>query len=392
VPATGSNTQAEPDYELPSAAEIAAFLPTSRAEPTGSGAIDDEDAGADITPQAATDTDDEASAESAEAAAEGVAEDPATTEEIPEEEPAAPEPAEEPTAEEPDKTRFQKRIDELTDGRTKAEQETATLREQLAMAKASAPPDLLNPFNLIDSEQELATAVDREEGFMEWIMAHEANPDGGYLSDGKGGQVHFEPEQIRQMKVSTYRILRTAEKRREFIRQRVSRDAEAVAVYPWLRSTKEGLGAEVQSAIEARPYLRQSPDYRTFAGPSAPPPLPASPGSPVLPPSPPSAPASQRRCGGWRLPPLARALSRPSSPAARPWCVRHRELSRMGAVQSPQSKRALPQSSAGSCRHSSVPFQPIILIQSYHVHRTRRSRCSRQSPRSLLGIRQRGIP
>jgi hypothetical protein len=265
VPATGSNTQAEPDYELPSAAEIAAFLPTSRAEPTGSGAIDDEDAGADITPQAATDTDDEASAESAEAAAEGVAEDPATTEEIPEEEPAAPEPAEEPTAEEPDKTRFQKRIDELTDGRTKAEQETATLREQLAMAKASAPPDLLNPFNLIDSEQELATAVDREEGFMEWIMAHEANPDGGYLSDGKGGQVHFEPEQIRQMKVSTYRILRTAEKRREFIRQRVSRDAEAVAVYPWLRSTKEGLGAEVQSAIEARPYLRQSPDYRTFA-------------------------------------------------------------------------------------------------------------------------------
>jgi hypothetical protein len=45
----------------------------------------------------------------------------------------------------------------------------------------------------------------------------------------------------------------------------VSRDAEAVAVYPWLRSTKEGLGAEVQSAIEARPYLRQSPDYRTFA-------------------------------------------------------------------------------------------------------------------------------
>lgn len=239
-------------------------MPTGMVEPTGSGTIDEDDAGTDVTPQPeATEEDDDAEAEStdAPAEAEGEAPEPVAEEQPTDEDP----PAEEPASEEPEKTRFQKRIDELTERGTKAEQEAAQLREQLAAAKAATPPDPLNPFNRIETEAELDAAVAREESFMEWVMLNEGNPDGAYMDDGKGGQVHFEPEQIRQMKVSTYRILRTASQRREFIRQRVSREAEAVAAYPWIRSTKDGLGAEVQSIIEARPYLRQSPDYRTFA-------------------------------------------------------------------------------------------------------------------------------
>jgi hypothetical protein len=271
APANGSPNP-EPDYALPSAAEIAALLPTSRVEPTGKGELDEDDAGDDITPIAETPEADEAEAEDAPEAeapevdaddAEPTAE--AETEAEPSAEGEAEAEAETEAPEKPEPSRFQKRIDELTERGTKAEQEAATLREQLAAAKQAAPPDPLNPFNLIDTEAELAAAVDREESFMEWIMANEANPDGGDLADGKGGTVHFEPEQIRQMKVSTYRILRTAEKRRAYIQQKVSREAEAVAAYPWLRNAKDGLGAEVQSTIEARPYLRQSPDYRTFA-------------------------------------------------------------------------------------------------------------------------------
>lgn len=243
-------------------------MPTSRVEPTGKGELDEDDAGDDITPVAETPEADEAEAENAPEAdaPEGEVEaEPTAEAETEAEQSAEGDASAEAETEAPEPSRFQKRIDELTERGTKAEQEAATLREQLAAAKQAAPPDPLNPFNLIDTEAELAAAVDREESFMEWIMANEANPDGGDLSDGKGGTVHFEPEQIRQMKVSTYRILRSAEKRREFIRQRVSREAEAVAAYPWLRTTKDGLGAEVQSTIEARPYLRQSPDYRTFA-------------------------------------------------------------------------------------------------------------------------------
>lgn len=265
--------QAEPEYELPSASEIAALIQADTEPSEDPQNIADADAGADITPQTPADTDegstaDQEAADKADDIAdpdpkkEGVTpeqeEDPENTEEEP--------PAAEATDDEEKKSRYQKRLDELTAAAAAHEREAATLREQLAAAKATAQAaDPLNPFALIDTEPELDAAIEREERLMEWVMANEANPDGADLDDGKGGTVHFEPDQIRQIKVNTYRALRTAAKRREFIQQRMNREAEAVQSYPWLRSTKEGLGAEVQAVIESRPYLRTSPDYRTFA-------------------------------------------------------------------------------------------------------------------------------
>lgn len=261
------------DYDLPSGAEIAALLNTST-EPAGSES-DEADA---AEPLADTDAEDspatpeaEAPAANAEAEAETEAEtdsdDPAAESEDSAEQETQTEadPAAESadSAEEP-KTGFQKRIDELTAARKSAETEAATLREQLAAATHKAP-DPLNPFALVDTEADLETAVEREEQFMEWIMGNESNPEGADLPDGKGGTVHFEPEQLRQMKVNTYRVLRGADKRREFLREKATRENAAVESYPWLRSTKEGPGAEVQKLIEARPYLRQSPDYKLLA-------------------------------------------------------------------------------------------------------------------------------
>lgn len=224
--------------------------------------------GQDITPPTPADTDEGSEADQAEAEAstktESAPADEAAADET-ETEPEQSDEGEKDQAEvEQEPARFQKRIDELTEARVKAEQEAATLREQLAAAKVTAL-DPTNPFNLIDNEQDLAVAVNREQEFMDWIEDNINNLEGADLPDGKGGTVHFEPEQIRQMKVNTRRILRTAEQRREFIRQKAARDAETAGAYPWLRSTQEGLGAEVQREIEARPYLRQSPDYRRFA-------------------------------------------------------------------------------------------------------------------------------
>ncbi len=258
----------EVDFDLPSAADIAAEMQES-SEPASSAPDVNEADGVDIdvTPKADRDegTDEAATAEAAvedpaaDAGADSESEDP--TAEGDEE--AGEETTEDP-AEEPAKTGFQKRIDELTAAKGDAERQVAELREQLAAANAR-PVDPLNPFALVDNQADLDAAVEREEQFYEWTLAHEGMIDGADLSDGKGGSVHFEPDQIRQMKVNTYRILRTADKRREFLREKATRDATAAEVYPWLRATKEGPGAEVTQLVEARPYLRQSPDYRLLA-------------------------------------------------------------------------------------------------------------------------------
>lgn len=261
------------DFDLPSGAEIAALLNTST-EPAGS---ESDEADAAELP-ADTDADDSTAETPAEAPAAEAEAEAETDAETDSDDPAAEseDSAEKETQTEADpaaeseedadgpKSRTQKRFDELTAARKDAEREAATLREQLAAASHKAP-DPLNPFALVDTEADLETAVEREEQFMEWIMGNESNPEGADLPDGKGGTVHFEPEQLRQMKVNTYRVLRGAEKRREFLREKATRETAAVASYPWLRSTKEGPGAEVQQLIEARPYLRQSPDYKLLA-------------------------------------------------------------------------------------------------------------------------------
>jgi hypothetical protein len=242
------------EYDLPSASDIASHLST---EPAGS--TDDDSAEADEqspetepqevvdettapepSPEAETETEETAPADPAEA------------------------PAEDPADAKPDKSGLQKRIDEITAAKSEAERQVAELREQLAAANHK-PLDPTNPFSLVDTEADLDAAVEREQQFMEWIYANESNPEGADLPDGKGGTVHFDLEQIRQMKVNTYRVLRTADKRREFLRDKSQREAVAAEAYPWLRSTKDGLGAEVQQLIEHRPQLRQSADYRLLA-------------------------------------------------------------------------------------------------------------------------------
>lgn len=240
------------EYDLPSASDIASHLSTEPAGSTDDDSPEADEQSPETEPQEVAD---EAAEPSPEAETE-------TEETAPADEAEAP--ADEPADAKPDKSGLQKRIDEITAAKSDAERQVAELREQLAAANHK-PLDPLNPFSLVDTEADLDTAVEREQQFMEWIYANESNPEGADLADGKGGTVHFDPEQIRQMKVNTYRVLRTADKRREFLRDKSQRETVAAEAYPWLRSTKEGLGAEVQQLIEHRPQLRQSADYRLLA-------------------------------------------------------------------------------------------------------------------------------
>jgi len=264
----GSDTGkgADIEYELPTAADVAAELGSGPADLTEG--ADDESEGADggegseesAQADALDETPDEAPDESADGAA--VSDDDAAD---------AGDETEVGTIEETgDDAKpagnhgFQQRIDTLTARAKDAEEEAATLREQLATTNHRAP-DPMNPFALADTESALETAIEREESFLDWTLLNEGNPEGADLPDGKGGTVHYEPDQIRQMKVNTNRILRQADKRRAFLKEKVTRDQEAAAAYPWLRQLKEGDGAEVQKIIEARPEIRQRSDYRLFA-------------------------------------------------------------------------------------------------------------------------------
>jgi hypothetical protein len=277
----------EVDYDLPTAADIAAVLKSESAEPAGSKSdnadVEDietvqtaEDAsdGADSQPDdTAAEADDaaadepasDAEAEADSSDAEAKSENDSADEDA-EQEADAEDASDEPK--EPKKSGAERRIEELLRERresdTKYESQLAQLREQLAAAKQERP-DPLNPFATIDDPQDLQAAERRERAVFRWALENEHNPDGADMLDEKGQKVHFEPEEIRRIKLNTYDILNQVEPRREFLREKAAREQSAAEVYPWLRSIKDGPGAEVQKLIEDRPYLRQSPDYKLLA-------------------------------------------------------------------------------------------------------------------------------
>lgn len=290
LPATGTNGsqpgQSEAEYDLPTAADIAAVLKSESAEPAASKSddadvedVDTAQADADASPD---DSSTDAEATAADADAEGTDSGAADAEADSDDAEAGSDndPAGDNDEEGADaaeagdskeakaKSGAEKRIEELLRERRESddryETRLAELREQLAAASQSRP-DPLNPFATIDSSQDLAAAEKRERAIFRWALENEHNPDGADMLDEKGQKVHFEPEEIRRIKLNTYDILNQVEPRREFLREKAAREQAATEVYPWLRSIKDGPGAEVQKLVEDRPYLRQSPDYKLLA-------------------------------------------------------------------------------------------------------------------------------
>jgi hypothetical protein len=272
----------EAEYDLPTAADIAAVLKTESAEPAASKS-DDADVEDIETVQTAEDASAAGEDESAAADEAGEGDDSAVEAEADssdaeadsDNESAGEDGEQEAETESSDdepkdsrKSGAEKRIEELLRERRESdsryESQLAQLREQLSAARQDRV-DPLNPFATIDDLPELQAAERRERAIFRWALENEHNPDGADMPDGKGGKVHFEPEEIRRIKINTYDLLNQVEPRREFLREKTTRETAATEVYPWLRSIKEGPGAEVQKLIEDRPYLRQSPDYKLLA-------------------------------------------------------------------------------------------------------------------------------
>lgn len=198
----------------------------------------------------------------AEAAAEGAAEgeeaaadsDAAATDKTPDsEEPAKPAEGE---ASKPKHDGVQERINELTSRAKGAEEQLASVKEQLAAYRArdegALTPDVLDH---VDSPEELAKAQQRYSALLQWAIK---NPDGGKL-----GEREYSPEDVRSLHAEVQTLITDAlPARRDYLAQRQQAERDAVDFYPWLKDTTRGAGQLVHQSIQQIPILRKLPNHR----------------------------------------------------------------------------------------------------------------------------------
>lgn len=159
---------------------------------------------------------------------------------------------------------FQQRINELSAERRSAQEEAAQLREKLSTYQARENGALdATALDTVDTPEELHKVRQRYIGLQKWAMA---NPDGGKMPDGKGGETEFSREEVAHIHAQAFERLNSDVPRREqYLNHRGAAEQEALRSYPWLSDRTKGDGQMVQKAIEAIPFLRQVPSYRIIA-------------------------------------------------------------------------------------------------------------------------------
>lgn len=164
-------------------------------------------------------------------------------------------------------TPAQQRINELT-ARAKASEEAhAKDRERLAAFEAAAAGSLdAGVLDHVDSMESLAQHRKQVVSLHHKLLT---SPQGIDLPDpnNKGSMIHYDAEGVASLLGQTFMLVHEAIPAREqFIKARVDAEASAVNAYPWLKDTRQGQGAQVQTAIEKNPALRRvGPNYKLVA-------------------------------------------------------------------------------------------------------------------------------
>lgn len=118
----------------------------------------------------------------------------------------------------------------------------------------------------------LRTQLNEMKAYLAWT---DANPEGGTMPDGKGGEVEFSAAQVRQMRqnadekrtelVSELTQTKAAVKQQFHAVQQQS-DAVAVKLYPWLAQKENPSYLRVQQMLKALPALAAFPDAKLILG------------------------------------------------------------------------------------------------------------------------------
>src|SRR5215468_9347549 len=177
-------------------------------------------------------------------------------------------PPQEPKKEEPDKV--QKRIDELTAKRKAAEERVTSLETELAdlKSKFQAPPPIAptpaNPLADIDTDEQWEAKKKLILEAKHWCIR---NPNGGEVSDGKGGTKFVDDSSVRDIYANADQMLEVElPKRKEFLATRTLYVNEARREYPALYKQGSAAYTTKLTWLKALPECANFPDIDLIIG------------------------------------------------------------------------------------------------------------------------------
>lgn len=113
-------------------------------------------------------------------------------------------------------------------------------------------------------EQHLQQQLGQKREVLRWA---EENPEGATLTDEKGNEVSYTPDQVRAIKLSALEDIgdlrgQLREHQAGLSQSREHWDAEAVKAYPDLKDPNSETSRNVETMLEKLPWLREVPDAR----------------------------------------------------------------------------------------------------------------------------------
>jgi len=113
-------------------------------------------------------------------------------------------------------------------------------------------------------EQELQQQLAHKRELVRWA---EENADGAQLTDDKGNEVSYSPEQVRSLKLSAQEDIgdlrgQLREHQTEMRNLHEYWDSEAVKAYPALKDESSETARNIQTMLDKLPWLREVPDAR----------------------------------------------------------------------------------------------------------------------------------
>lgn len=174
------------------------------------------------------------------------------------------------------------RIHELVDQRDAYRNRALSLQAELEETKAQALQKVNDPAKPSANgtpfdANPLVTKLNREladiRGSLTWLSQ---NPEGGYVPDGKGGQIEIDPGRARELRqqLEDRRVELAAEKsatvaqlRSQFEQARVEYHAKAVKTYPWLANQRSQEYQTAQNVLAVIPEIKERmPGWELLVG------------------------------------------------------------------------------------------------------------------------------
>jgi len=165
---------------------------------------------------------------------------------------------------------FNKRVGELTKARRTAEEERDALRIENASLKAHGGADSRpiatpnDPLADVLDEPTLNATVARAQSLKTWAIA---NLDGGTMPDGKGGEVEFDADKVKEILANVDAVLTVhAPNRKNYLQAAGAFEAAALERYPELKKADSPETKAVEAIVRDMPELKRFPNWRMIAG------------------------------------------------------------------------------------------------------------------------------